>query len=222
MGEVRIVKKAVKRIYLKVKPDGEAVLTVPPDVSQREIDHILQKRAAWIARQRKNFAAVPRRTEPEYVSGENIRYLGRNYRLKVIAENDERVSLQRGQLRLFVRDTRATRIKKALVEGWLRAKAERHFTEALARFAPLIGDRPYHLRIRTMKTRWGSCNHQTGNITLNLRLIEKPKICIEYVALHELAHLLHPHHGRAFYDFLSLHMPDWKERKARLERDGLR
>jgi len=222
MGEVRIVKKAVKRIYLKVKPDGEAVLSVPQHLGEGEIERILRKRADWIARQRERFASSPERVDAEYVSGENIRYLGRNYRLKVIAANDERVSLQRGQLRLFVRDTRAKRIKKALVEGWLRAKAERHFTEALARFAPLIGDRPYRLRIRTMKTRWGSCNPQTGNITLNLRLIEKPKICIEYVALHELAHLLQPHHGRAFYDFLSLHMPDWKERKARLEMDGLR
>jgi predicted metal-dependent hydrolase len=217
MGEVRIVKKAVKRIYLKVKPNGETVLTVPPDISQCEIDHILEKRAAWIARQREKFAALPQRMEPEYVSGENIRYLGRNYRLKVIASSEERVSLQRGILQLFVEDTEATRIKKALVEGWLRAKAERHFTEALKRYAPLVKERPYRLRIRTMKTRWGSCNPRTGNITLNLRLIEKPKICIEYVALHELAHLIHPNHGRSFYAFLNLHMPDWRERKARLE-----
>ena len=103
------------------------------------------------------------------------------------------------------------------MEGWLRANAERHFTEALKRFAPLTGDRPYRLRIRTMKPRRGSCNPQTGNITLNLRLIEKPKICIEYVALHELAHLLHPLHGRVFYNFLSMHMPDWKKRKILLE-----
>jgi predicted metal-dependent hydrolase len=217
MGEVRIVKKAVKRIYLKVKPDGEAVLTVPPDVSEREIVQILEKRAAWIARQREIFASVPRRAEPEYVSGENIRYLGRNYRLKVIASDDERVSLQRGILQLFVKDPKATRIKKALVEGWLRAKAERHFAEALACFAPLVGERSYRLRIRTMKTRWGSCNPQTGNITLNLHLIEKPKICIEYVALHELAHLVHSNHGRVFYNFLSMHMPDWKKRKILLE-----
>jgi len=217
MGEVRIVKKAVKRIYLKVKPDGEAVLTVPPDVSQREIDHILEKRAAWIARQRENFAAVPRRTEPEYVSGENIRYLGRNYRLEVIESTEEGVKLQRGRLQLFVRDKKARSIKAGLVQGWLRAKAEHHFTEVLERFAPLVGYRLYRLRIRSMKTRWGSCNPQTGNITLNLRLIEKPKICIEYVALHELAHLVHSNHGRVFYNFLCMHMPDWKKRKALLE-----
>jgi predicted metal-dependent hydrolase len=68
-----------------------------------------------------------------------------------------------------------------------------------------------------MKSRWGSCNPRTGNITLNLQLIEKPKICIEYVALHELTHLIYPNHGRGFHSFMTLHMPDWRERKRVLE-----
>jgi len=217
MDDVRIVKKAIKHIYLRVKPDGEAVLSVPQHLGEGEIERILRKRADWIARQRERFASSPKKVEPEYVSGENIRYLGRNYRLKVIESSEERVALQRGKLHLFVQDSRHKRIKKALIESWMHAKAEHHFALALERFAPLVEGRPYRLRIRSMKSRWGSCNPRTGNITLNLQLIEKPKICIEYVALHELTHLIYPNHGQGFHSFMTLHMPDWRERKRVLE-----
>ncbi len=68
-----------------------------------------------------------------------------------------------------------------------------------------------------MKSRWGSCNHTKGYINLNLKLIEKPTICIEYVVFHELAHLIYPNHSQKFYNYLTLYMPDWKVRKLKLE-----
>ena len=67
-----------------------------------------------------------------------------------------------------------------------------------------------------MKTRWGSCNVKTKNINLNLELIKKPQECIEYVVLHELAHLKHPNHSKQFWEYVGMHMPDWKLRKKKL------
>ena len=76
------------------------------------------------------------------------------------------------------------------------------------------------LKIRCMKTRWGSCQPNDAIITLNSRLIETPKSCIEYVVLHEFAHFIHPNHSKQFWDFVTMLMPDWKERKKELEKWG--
>ena len=72
------------------------------------------------------------------------------------------------------------------------------------------------LRIRTMKSCWGSCLVNKGIITLNRKLLMKPRECIEYVMVHELCHFIHPNHSKEFYKFMEQFMPDWKERKGRL------
>ena len=72
------------------------------------------------------------------------------------------------------------------------------------------------LRIRTMKSCWGSCLVNKGIITLNRKLLMQPRECIEYVVVHELCHFIHPNHSKEFYKFMEQFMPDWKERKGRL------
>ena len=214
---VQIVKKDIKHIRLKVRPDGEVVLTVPPDCSEGEIAHVLRKREEWIAQKIAFFKSHTPLVAREYVSGENCPYLGRNYRLKVIESLEEGVKLQRGYVQLFVREREDFERKKRLLKAWFRQKAQIHFGKALAVYTPLVGVEPRTVTIREMKSRWGSCNPAKGTISLNLRLIEKPSACIEYVVLHELAHLIHPGHDRKFYSFLDLHMPDWRRRKRKLE-----
>ena len=76
------------------------------------------------------------------------------------------------------------------------------------------------LRIRDMETRWGSCLAKKRIITLNKRLLESPRNCIEYVVMHELCHLIHPNHSKQFYSFLTMLMPDWKERKIYLDKSA--
>ena len=220
MNDVTIVRKDVKHFNLKVKPSGEVILTAPTDSSEREIIWLLEKRADWIAKTIEFFNAYGNSGVKEYVSGENFRYLGRNYRLKVIESLDEGVKLQRGYLQLFVKKREDVVRKKRLLRQWYRQKAEYHFEQIMEKYRPLVQKEVGTVRIREMKTRWGSCNPVKGYINLNLKLIEKPRECIEYVVFHELAHLVHFSHDRHFYAFLDLYMPDWKRRKERLEQGG--
>ena len=74
------------------------------------------------------------------------------------------------------------------------------------------------IKVRYMTSRWGSCQSKRGVITLNSKLIEAPRNCIEYVVLHEFTHFIHPNHSKKFYDFVAMLMPDWKERKMELEK----
>jgi predicted metal-dependent hydrolase len=215
--EVLIVKKDVKNINLKVKPSGEVILTAPNDSNDNEIAYVLKKRAEWIEKKIAYFDEHRALYVKEYVSGENFCYLGRNYRLKVIESLEEYVKLQRGYLYVFMKDTNDYEKKRRLLKAWYRQKATIHFKKAIEKYKPIVNQEIATVRVREMKTRWGSCNPAKGYINLNLKLIEKPTECIEYVVFHELAHLVHANHSVKFYNYLNLFMSDWKRRKMRLE-----
>ncbi len=214
---VKIVRKDVKNITLKVRPNGEAILTAPKTASDEHIKFIIKKRAKWIAQKRAFFASF-KTLKKEYVSGEDFKYLGRSYRLKVVQSKEERVKLQRGYLELFVKDKSDIKRKENLIYEWYHEKATLYFFNILQEFNKIVKQDIKSVKIRQMKTRWGSCNPYKSYINLNIELIKKPKACIEYVVFHELAHLLYPNHSKKFYDYLTLYMPDWQKRKEILER----
>ena len=214
---VKIVRKDVKNITLKVRPNGEAILTAPKTASDEHIKFIIKKRAKWIAQKRAFFASF-KTPQKEYVSGEDFKYLGRSYRLKVVQSKEERVKLQRGYLELFVKDKNDLERKRNLVYEWYNEKATLYFFNILQEFNKIVKQDIKSVKIRQMKTRWGSCNPYKSYINLNIELIKKPKSCIEYVVFHELVHLLHHDHSKKFYDYLTLYMPDWQKRKEILER----
>lgn len=213
---VKIVRKDVKNITLKVRPNGEAILTAPKAASDEHIKFIIGKRAKWIAQKRAFFASFKTPLK-EYVSGEDFKYLGRSYRLKVVQSKQERVKLQRGYLELFVKDKSDTKRKENLIYEWYYEKATLYFFNILQEFNKIVKQDIKSVKIRQMKTRWGSCNPYKSYINLNIELIKKPKACIEYVIFHELVHLVHPSHSKQFYDYLSLYMSDWQKRKEILE-----
>ena len=214
---VKIVRKDVKNITLKVRPSGEAILTAPKTASDEHIKFIMQKRAKWIAQKRAFFASF-KTPQKEYVSGEDFKYLGRSYRLKVVQSKEERVKLQCGYLELFVKDKSDIKRKENLIYEWYYEKAMLYFFNILQEFNKIVKQDIKSVKIRQMKTRWGSCNSYKSYINLNIELIKKPKACIEYVVFHELAHLLYSNHSKKFYDYLTLYMPDWQKRKEILER----
>ena len=214
---VKIVRKDVKNITLKVRPNGEAILTAPKTASDEHIKFIMQKRAKWISQKRAFFASF-KMSQKEYVSGEDFRYLGRSYRLKVVQSKEECVKLQRGYLELFVKDKSDIKRKENLIYEWYYEKATLYFFNILQEFNKIVKQDIKSVKIRQMKTRWGSCNPYKSYINLNIELIKKPRACIEYVVFHELVHLFYPDHSKKFYEHLSLYMPDWQKRKEILER----
>ena len=216
-SDVKFIKKDVKNITLKVRPNGEAILTAPNSASDEHIKFIIQKRAKWIAQKRAFFASF-KMPQKEYVSGEDFRYLGRSYRLKVVQSKEERIKLQRGYLELFVKDKSDLKRRENLIYEWYHEKAMIYFFNILQEFNKIVKQDIKSVKIRQMKTRWGSCNPYKSYINLNIELIKKPKACIEYVVFHELAHLLYPDHSKKFYDYLTLYMPDWQKRKEILDR----
>jgi len=216
-NNIQIIKKDIKNITLKVKPTCEVILTAPLLTTNEHIEYILKKRKDWICKKITFYKANYKPQIKEYVSGENFKYLGKNYRLKIIQSDDECVKLQRGYIQIFIKNKNNLEKKKRLLNEWYLLKAENYFKKIIAKYSSIVNVDIQNIRIRQMKTRWGSCNSAKSYINLNSELIKKSSNAIEYVIFHEFAHLIHPNHSREFYNYLSTYMPDWKKRKERLE-----
>ena len=219
MNDVIIVKKDVKNINIRVKPNGEVILTAPQETQADHIEHILNKRSGWIDKKLAFYKKYEVCDTKEYVSGEDFKFLGKSYRLKVIQSSEEFVKLRGGYLNICVRNKDNLSRKINLVKRWYMDKAKSHFATILRKFQSIVNKDIKVVRIRQMKTRWGSCNPRKSYINLNGNLIKAPKQCIEYVIFHELAHLIHPNHDKHFYNYLYTHMPNWRRIKERLENE---
>ncbi|WP_300385135.1 SprT family zinc-dependent metalloprotease [Clostridium sp.] len=215
---IEIHKKKVKNVTLKVKRDGSIHLTVPEAATDDYIERIMTNKQEWIESQIKHFNEnYEQPKEKEMVSGESFKYLGKNYRLKVIESPEEGVRLYRGYIEIHVKDKNNTAKKQELLKKWYMEKAKKKFTELVNEYKAVVKADVNNIRVITMQTRWGSCNVERRNINLNLELIKKPRYCIEYVILHELAHLKFPNHSKQFWEYMSVHMPNWEWRKNKLE-----
>lgn len=223
-----IIRKPVKNINLNVRPNSEVYVSANHHVPEDVIIDFVKEKADWILKQQSYFKqAKPDNThEKEYVSGETFRYLGRQYRLKVIeTEKEETVKLINGYFHLYVKDKNNLTHKAKLLDEWYRNKAFETFHSILDKLYPLVqsyGISKPSIQIRLMKARWGSCLYKKNTILLNYELIKAPIYCIEYVILHELIHFIHRHHSKRFYRLLTVLMPDWKERKAILDKGVIR
>ena len=175
----------------------------------------------WIRRQLRYFTQFqPRTPERQFVPGETHLYLGRQYRLRVVA-HIKQVKLYRGHLIVQSSKPKRNELTKELVEGWYRQRAHLKFRERLAicqqRFPNPEKYQPTGLVVNHLDQRWGSMT-PSGKLTLNRSLIRSSVDAIDYVITHELCHMLVDNHGPMFYKLLNRVMPDWERRKTKLER----
>lgn len=210
-----------KTLAINVHPDLPVAVTAPSGTTIDQVKTRVQKRAGWILKQQDYFTQfLPPPSASQYRSGETHYYLGRQYRLKIEESAEEAVQLKQGRFYIRVKNKLHTVRVAALLNEWLLSHARERFAVSVQRWSETLrkyGVQPPSLRIRKMTKRWGSCTNQ-GVIYLNLELIKAPSHCLDYVVCHELCHLVHPHHGKEFYQLLNRVMPDWELRKQRLER----
>lgn len=219
-----VKRKKVKNVNLNIKPDMTIEVTANDRVPLDFICDFVKTKGAWILKNVKTFKDVQpyRQSEREYVSGETFKYLGKQYRLRVIQEDEEKVKYFRGFIYLYVKDTENVNRKAKLIDEWYREKAQKTFHESLAKMFPLVqkyGVEKPNIDLRSMKARWGSALTEKNTILLNTDLIKAPKYCIDYVVLHELIHFKYNDHSDNFYKMLYSLMPDWEKRKAILDEE---
>lgn len=218
--EVQVSGSAMRRVRIHVLPDGAVRVDAPAAASAAEIKAAVRQRARWIwlqlkAQQDRRRHVLPR----EYVSGESHFYLGRRHVLKVFeaAALPAQAKLQRGRLEVTVPQRDPALVRKAL-DAWYRKHAREVFQRRIATCSEGLRwlRLPPDLRLLTMRTQWGSCSPK-GEVVLNPLLVKAPTPCIDYVITHELCHLKELNHSPRFYRMLGMVMPDWEDRKQRLD-----
>lgn len=218
--EIRWVlsRKRVKNVNLRIKPDGIVYISAPSRVPISFIEDFIRKKADFIFTNIDRFASdVPEPQLPEadkaYRSGDTLRYFGTDYTLSIIESPIEGVRLGDGIMLAAVKspERAGTVLKKFYAE-----KTEKLFTELNKRTYETFRAKGYavkqaELQIRKMTSRWGSCHVADRKIVMNSRLILYPRVCAEYVFIHEYAHFVVPSHSAVFYGVVADIMPDYKE-----------
>ena len=214
--EVELVRKDIKNIHLAVyPPDGRVRLAAPTDINLKSLELYTISKIGWIRRQQRKYLKQSRQSPRQYLYRETHYYLGRNYLLRV-NEVDKKHRYPTVEIKtktyidMYVKPEYTTEQKAELMKEWYRARFKELLPELISKWERIVGVKPKTYMIKMMKTKWGSCKPETGNINLNLELIKKPQDCIEYVLAHELTHLLERTHNDVFQAYMDRHIPKWK------------
>jgi predicted metal-dependent hydrolase len=217
--EVAIIRKDIKNLHLSVHPpDGHVRVAVPLAVTDDAARAAVAGRLAWVRRQRAMFRRQARETQREMVSGETHWYAGQRYRLRVVyAPGLARVTLpNRSTMELRCPLGADPEQRRHVLDLWYRRQLHGFVPDLLAIWAERVGVPTPRWGLRRMKTKWGSYSEKTGRIWLNTELAKKPRRAVEYVIVHELAHIAVRGHGDDFVSILDMWLPGW-----RLARDQL-
>lgn len=216
---VEVVKKDIKNIHLSVHPPaGRVRVSAPLRTDLDAIRIFTASKIGWIKRQQLKLRVQERESPREYVDRESHYVWGERYLLEIV-ESDEApaaVELGHSRMRLRVRPGADAKKKRAVVEEWYRAQLKQAALPLIAKWEPRVGVRVRQLFVRRMKTKWGSCNPESRGIRLNTDLAKKPPRCLEYLVVHEMAHLLEPTHNDRYEALLDRHYPMWREARAEL------
>lgn len=221
---VQVVRKDIKNLHLGVYPPaGRVRVAAPLRVGNDAVRLAVIGKLGWIRKQQARFAAQPRQTERQMVSGESHYFLGRRYRLRVVeGGGPSRVVLRnRTTLELQVRTGSDARRRDRVLRKWYRERLRGLVPPLLAKWDSLLGVHASAWGIKKMKTKWGSCNVDSRRIWLNLELAKKPVRCLEYLVVHELAHLIERLHDGRFVAILDRHLPHWRRCREELNSEPL-
>lgn len=214
LGSVKaqVLRKRIKHMHLGVfPPEGVVRISAPEDVALDTIRVFAISKLAWIKQQQRKMKAQPREPEREYINRESHYVWGRRYLLQVQElQAPASIALSGKNLRMTVRPGTTTEKCQALLEAWYRAQVRAAAEPLLRKWQAIMGVQAGKLLVQRMKTKWGSCNPQTGLIRLNTDLAKKPPEHLEYVIVHELAHLIEASHGERFVAAMDMFLPKWQ------------
>ncbi len=215
---IEILRKSIKNMHLRIyPPDGQVRVSAPLKLSLQHIRHQLETKREWLHTQRARLQAMPVLSEPTMQTGEAHYFLGQAYPLTVIESPlSPQIILKDNRLLLSMKPHATPIEKQAFLKQWYQAQMQSLVPELIKKWQPLMGVRVESWGAKTMKTRWGSCNTRTRRIWLNLILIQKSIVCLEYVLIHEMVHLLEASHNARFYQFMDKFMPEWRTHQKAL------
>jgi len=221
---VEVIRKDIKHFYIGVHPpNGRVRVSAPLHFDEDTVRMAVITRLAWIRRKQAEFAKQERQSEREFVTGESHYFAGRRYRLDVLEQDcPPKVWLPNNtKIALSVRPGSNRDTRAAVMQRWYRQHLRAEVPPLLEKWEPKLGVSVNEVRIKRMKTLWGSCNIAAKRIWLNLELAKKPSSCLMYVLVHEMVHLLERDHNDRFRELMDRFLPQWRTYRDELNRAPL-
>ena len=215
---IRVIKKDIRNVHLSVHPpDGRVTLTAPAATRVDVARAYAISRLGWIRRQQEKLKNQARETPRRFIGRESHYLWGRRHLLSVVVQDTKPVvSLDHKRITLTVRPGSDSKKRAQVIHEWHKSLLHRSIPPIIAKWEARLGVEVAGYFLQRMKTKWGSCNHRSGHIRLNTELVRKPKDLLEYVILHEMAHLIAPTHSERFVAILGAHHRSWREARAEL------
>ncbi len=215
-----VLKKRMKNIIIRVKPpDGLIQISAPLKMEDRVIEKFVESRLDWIRKHQEKMRLMPRTAPKQFESGE-IHYLfGEKYQLKIFPSGvRSRVLLFEDTVELHVPTNSGKEKRKQVLDNFYRVRLKETIPQMISKWEPVMNVEVKGFGIKSMKTRWGTCNIRTQHIWLNLDLAKKPIACLEFIVVHEMVHLLERNHTKRFYSLMDKFLPGWRTQKDILEK----
>ncbi len=217
--KISTTRKDIKNIHLGVyPPDGKIRASIPLKTSDETLRLFLISKTSWIKKQQAKFLQQERQSKREYVSGESHYLFGTRYRLNVIhTDESHKITIsKKTYVNLYVKSGSTTQQREKLFEQFYRQELETMIPKLLKKWGKIVGVEVNQVKIRKMKTKWGTCNAKKKQILLNLEMAKKPLHCLDYVFVHELVHMIERNHTDRFIELLESAYPKWKKSKQEL------
>lgn len=222
-GEIRveIKRKNIKNVHLKVFRDLSATVSVPVSTPYIWASNFVNEKSKWIDKQIEKYKRSSGYNNlTSLKSGSSTQMFGKDLRIYIKNDSYDYITADEKSVTMHLTDINDIEHGNKVFAKWWRNSAFEAYNKLVEKWMPVYerhGIEKPQILIKKMKTLWGSCNKQKGSVTFNEYLLKADIRCIEYVVLHELTHLIYFSHDKNFYDFLTIYMPDWKERKKQLD-----
>jgi predicted metal-dependent hydrolase len=220
VGEIAIsiTLKDVQNVHLSVHPpDGHVTLVAPASTRIDVARAYAISKLGWIREQQRQFLNQARETPRQFIGRESHYLWGRRYLLSIVYKDAKpNVTYDHKRIIVSVRPGSDATKRAKIFHEWHKSLLHDVVPPLIQKWQAKMGVEISEYFLQRMKTKWGSCNHQSQNIRLNTELVKKPKDLLEYVIVHELAHLIEPTHNDLFVAILNNHYPTWREARAEL------
>jgi len=213
-----------KTLSLCVYSDNRVVVAAPEGVSRQEIAGFVERKSGWVRKRLAlNREKQKKRPAREFVSGEKLLYLGAEHTLEVCGGTSAGVVLEGGRILVRVGpeisgESRARFVRRVLIT-WYGNMAQRRIAERVRHYMRIIGVTPRAVRIKVLRSRWGSCSAK-GGISFAWNIIMAPEPVLDYLVVHELCHMVHLDHSPEYWELVGSVLPDHRERRKWLKQHG--
>ncbi|MBK8656988.1 MAG: M48 family metallopeptidase [Haliscomenobacter sp.] len=217
--DIDLIRKDIKNIHLAVyPPSGRVRIAAPEQMDAEAIRLFAISKIPWIRKHQRKFAEQQREAPREYVNGESHYFQGHRYLLHLIEHSGKNKVVVRNKkyLDLYVKPGATAAQREKALREWYRRELKKQIPPLVEKWQRILGVELMDWGVKSMRTKWGTCNPDARRIWLNLELAKKPIPCLEYIIVHEMVHLLERRHNARFVAYMDRFLPQWRNYKETL------